>query len=448
MGGTFNPLQSPDGGHPEKKGMYGNYKYQIVVESQPESAVVMCNGQIDKIQRNTTRGWSDLGAAIASAYKSSITQKTVNASANLISLGINYATELIQKPVKDFKDWSTEKEKQCTYKKDLSSQETIDDFYYRPSANGALDPRDLKFNGFVCRNFIESSDINGGQADEETGKQRLGQNVFYVSCRLRTDSLGIARLTNHSKFMLEVDSLVFNPKYCNIPNENPKNLIKGFNYKAHTGLQLEMNVKILSSWVNEAIMITSDYELGEFTIKANIDEDALRVIGNDTLFVYNGHTPETDGLVSIVGESFIVPRSFVGTSNEPLWGTGQYKLAIEVTESCLLNAQYYLNDDEYVKIDEVGNGAAVNFANLPGHKMWNKAIWKEEWRSMQQRKKGDSFMTNAWKEIKTAYIGNNWVKELVDPAVTQFLQFETKELHGLFKLDEETNKQHSPHADC
>ena len=145
--------------------------------------------------------------------------------------------------------------------------------------------------------------------------------------------------------------------------------------------------------------------------------------------------------MSITGESFIVPRSFVGTSNEPVWGTGQYKLAIEVSQTCQLNAEYYLDEDQYIKIEEVGNGKAVNFANLPGYKAWNKDIWKEEWRSMKKRKQSDSFMTNVWKEIKTAYVGNNWVKEMVDPAVTQLLQFETKELKGLFKLDADTVSQ-------
>lgn len=429
---------------PEKAGrqsdrQLGNYKYQIVVESQPQSAVVMCNGQIDRIQRNSTRGWSDLGAAIASAYKSSITQKTVNATSNLLSLGVSYVTMWVQKPSKDFESWSKAKQQQCTYKKDLSSQETIDDFYYRPSVNGALDPRDLKFNGFVCRNFIEP--VREVKQSDSAESNRMGQDVFYVSCKLRTDSLGLAHLTNHSKFMLEVDSLVFNPKYCNIPNVNPKNVGSGFNYNAYTDLQFEMKVKVLSSWINEAIMITSDYELGEFVIRAKIDGSALQVVGNDTLFVYNGNNPKTDGLVSITGESFIVPRSFVGTSNEPVWGTGQYKLAIEVSQTCQLNAEYYLDEDQYIKIEEVGNGKAVNFANLPGYKAWNKDIWKEEWRSMKKRKQSDSFMTNVWKEIKTAYVGNNWVKEMVDPAVTQLLQFETKELKGLFKLDADTVSQ-------
>ena len=420
---------------PEEKGkkstpLVANYKYQVVVTSQDDSEVIIRNNMmIDNMQNGQKRGWSDLGKSIEKAYKSAFTQKTVNATSNIISLGVNYATTLMQKTSKDFESWSKMKFQQCTYSKELSSHETIDDFYYRTSVNGALDPRDLKFNGFVCKNFIEV------QQPVSANSPRLGHDVFYVSCKLRTDSLGISHLTNHSKFMLEVDSLVFYPKYCNIPNVTPRKADDSYNFDACTNLEFEMRVKVFSSWINEAIMITSDYQLGEFVIRARINKDALTVVGNDSLFIYNAKDPKTKDLVSIVGESFIVPRSYVGTANEPLWGTGQYKLAINVTETCQLDAKYYIAPEHYIKIEEVGNGRAVNFASLPGYKMWNKAVWKEEWRTMKARKSSDSFMTNVWKEIKTAYIGTNWVKELVDPAVTQILMYETNELKDLFDLN-------------
>lgn len=420
-----------------KDKQFGKYKYQIVVENQPQASVVMCNGQIDLIQNSATRGWSDLGVAISTAYKSSVTQKTVNATSNLLSLGINYVSTYVQKPKKDFESWSKAKQQQCTFKKDLSSQETIDDFYYRPSVNGALDPRDLKFNGFVCRNFFEPQSV-----PKDTNKRdvRVGHDVFYVSCKLRTDSLGLSHLTNHSKFLLEIDSLVFNPQRCNIPNNNSVGIKNVFNFDECTDLEFEMKVKVLSSWVNEAIMFTNDYQLGEFIIRARIDESALTTVGKDTLFIYDKNNPKMDSLVSIIGESFIVPRSFVGTANEPVWGTGQYKLAIEISQTCQLNARYYLKD-EYIRIDEVGNGRVINFANLPAYKEWNKAVWKEEWRTMKHRKQSNSFMTNVWEEIKTAYIGSNWVKELTDPAVTQILDYEFKELNGLLNWDADGQSQ-------
>lgn len=417
----------PDPDNKKEQLRYANYMYQISVGSQDTLDVTMYNGMINSIKGSQTRSLEALGIA----YKSAFTQKTVNATSNLISLGVNYVTAMVQKNPRDFESWSKMKQQQCNYRKDLSSQESIDDFYYLPSRNGALDPRDLKFNGFVCKNYLKVAPLEG----EAAPQQHLGHDVFYVSCKLRTDSLGIAHMANHSKFMLEVDSLVFYPRYCNIPNETPKSVAAEFNYEAYTNLQLEIRVKVFSSWINEAIMVTNDCQLGEFVIHAKIDEKALRTVGNDKVFVYNGTDPSTKALVNISGESFLVPRSFVGTSAEPVWGTGQYRLAIEVAETCQLDAEYYIAPEHYIEIEEVGNGRAVNFANLPGYKMWNKAVWKEEWRTMKKRNPNDSFVKNAWKEIKTAYIGNNWVKELVDPAVTQILLYETEELQKLFNLD-------------
>lgn len=405
--------------------MNAQYKYQVVVESQSDAAVVMSNGLIDQIvNESTSRG---LFTAVAASYLSSVAQKTVNATSNLLSLGVSYLAELIRKPSKDFQSWSEQKRIQCTYTKDLSSNETIDDFYYRPSVNGALDPRDLKFKGFSCANFIEMAN--------SVEDCRMGQDVFYISCKLRTDSLGISHMINHSKFLLEVDSLLFNPTYCNVPNTNQKQPLERFSFEKYTDLKLKLKVKLFSSWINEAIMVTSDCQLGEFEIDVAVKPEVLQKRGEDNLFVYGPNCPDNKDLICVTGDSFIVPRSFVGTSAEPVWGTGQYRLAIEVSQSCLLNAEYYI-DDEYIDIVEVGNGKAVNFANLPGYKVWDKAIWKEEWRMMNKRKKSDSFLSNAWKEIKTAYIGTNWVKELVDPAATVLLDYEATELQSIFNLNQ------------
>jgi len=400
-----------------------DYKYLVRVNNLSDTAtIVMRNGQIDEIANSgKNRGWSDLGNAILNSYKSSLTQKTVTASAGLIGLGVNYITTLIQKNSKDFESWSKAMEKQCLYKKNLSSNEQIDDFYYMPSKNGALDPRDLKFNGFSCRNFIETQDGS-----------HMGHEIFYVSCKLRSDSLGINHMANHSKFMLDIDSLVFYPKYCNIPNipnKNHQDKDDIFNFSKLTNLVLEIKVKVISSWINEAIILNKDQELGEFSIFAKIDKRALTVDQNgDSVFIYDKNNPLHNDLVNISGESFIVPRSFVGTNTEQVWGTGQYKLLIDVSESCQLNAKYY-------RIQDIGNLEAVNFANLPGYKKWDKKIWKEEWNRMKTRKEGDSFLENAWKTIKTAYIGHDWVKELVDPAATMIYQHETQALYDLLDFD-------------
>lgn len=432
----------------------GNYKYQVAVNRMNIDAAISTNQKLDSIKRQSQRGWTDLGRAIATAYKSSLTQKTVNATSNLVSLGVTYVTELIKAPSRHFQEWSRYKQKQCSVKNVLSFSEQVDDFYYLPSPNGALDPLNLKFNGFTCRKFIEvpnfsrhhvrnkpveaTSDFSSaGRQDrpilEDSTDVRMGNDVFYLRCSLRTDSLGIAHLANHSKFMLEVDTLVFYPRYSNVPNGQRGRAKEFFNFDKYTNLQLQINVKVFSSWVNEAIMMTSDQQLGEFNINVVVNRKDLQELDTDSAFVYVRGKTGNDSCLNITGDSFVVPRSYVGTYKEPMWGTGQYKLAIEVAENCQLNARHY------IKTQHIGNGEAVNFANLPEYRKWKKDVWREEWRTIDAIDTDESFWQQAWKQIKVAYVGDNWVKELVDPVATQFYDFEAKELKELFKLDEDVS---------
>jgi hypothetical protein len=55
---------------------------------------------------------------------------------------------------------------------------------------------------------------------------------------------------------------------------------------------------------------------------------------------------------------------------------------------------------------------------------------------MNTRQNNTSFFKNVWTAIKTAYLGDNWVKELVSPAATVIYLEETKKLNKLFDLDE------------
>jgi hypothetical protein len=54
---------------------------------------------------------------------------------------------------------------------------------------------------------------------------------------------------------------------------------------------------------------------------------------------------------------------------------------------------------------------------------------------MNTRPNNSSFFKNVWTAIKTAYLGDNWVKELVSPAATVIYLQETKVLNKLFDLD-------------
>lgn len=420
---------------------------------------------VNHLNETDTKG--ALGTALINALSSSFIQKTSNASSNLIDLGVSYVSEWFKTGTNksSFKNWYSTINGMNNYKRKISSNEQIDDFYYNTSENGALDPTDMKFNGFVFRNFIEadkpagmvdSKDRNAGawkdasrgaengqsrQGADKTNDKHIketaeGKEICYLKCSLRTDSLGFAHITNHSKFYLQIDTLMFNPKYCNLPNDSTKQMGRQcasadtFSFDTRKNLQVELNVKVYSSWVNEAILYTIDQKLGEFTINATINRQDLTCVGKDSLFIYscNSRTPHLDSLVSITGESFMVPRSFVGSVDRHVWGTGQYRLDIELSERCSLNEDYYM------EIEHVGNTEQASYASLPGNRKWKKDVWKEEWRQMKSRRKDDSVWKNVGEAITTAYVGSNWVKEIVDPIATTLIQEETTTLNGLFDL--------------
>jgi len=434
-------------------------KYQISITSLTDERQIQEIDRRFSDAREHRRGERSLGTAVLQSLGNAFVQKTGNASSNLIDLGVSYLMESMKSETErsDFKSWYSAVTGMNTFTRQITSDEQVDDFYYFHSTNGALDPSSMKFSGFVFRNYLEEDQPSGnGQApaagqnrggnrapqgtmqpgqnnpEQRFKKTSRGKEVCYIKCSLRTDSLGLAHLANHSKFYLQIDSLVFNPKYCNLPNDSvQRNQPSYFSFDTRKDLQIQLKVKVYSSWVNQAVNYTLDQKLGEFSINARINRENLVQVGKDSLFVYSRNigNPQIDNLVSISGESFIVPRSYVGTVDEDIWGTGQYRLDMELSERCSLN------EEHYITIEHVGNTEQASYAALPGDRKWKKDVWREEWRQIKQRKKGDSFWKNAVAAVRTAYIGTSWVKEIIDPVATVLIAEETSELMDLFDID-------------
>lgn len=361
---------------------------------------------------------------LKTGFGSSMTQKTVNATSNVLSLGINYLATALRGH-RD--EWLRKARQQCTLTRKLNSETTIEDFYAAPSTRGAMDPENLKFKGFGCRHYLECTD--------EPGR---GCEVFVLFCKLRKDDEGLRHIVNHGKFTVELDTLVFNPTFCGLPNDSSGSADSRFDFEKRKDLTLSMRVRIYSSWMNEAIMPSIDQKLGEFTITARIDRSKLRAVYNpatgltDSLFVYDPADPDFDRLVQVSGDCFIVPRSYTGTADgttySPSWGTGQYRMEMDVTETCRINEDYYM-------IRESGNGAAVAATDgRPGERRWDKAKWKTEWKAMNARKKSAPFIDNLWKSIVTAYKGAGWIETFTDPITTAIYTRETAKLNEWFGL--------------
>ena len=430
---SLNAMAQPTGISGRKNGSMSR-KYQVLVELDKPSVIDSHNREMKAATDNAKHAAkmadaensgekSAFLAALATGFGSSLVQKTQNATSNLMSIGVNYIVEAMKS---DNKKWYAAAQSHCTLSRKLKSETTIKDFYSAPSSLGAMDPQNIQFKGFGCHHYLE-----------EVNNANHGEEVFYVFCSMLRDSIGISSIVNHSKFLVDVDSLVFNPKYCGLPNDSLET-ITPFDFSKRKDLTLTVKARIYSSWINEAIMVTNEQQLGEFTITAKIDPTMLN---EDSLFVYRKNDPRFQKLVNVTGDCFIVPRSFTGTNDgstySSTWGTGQYRIEMDVNESCKIVDKYYYKEKyqmEEIPIRQSGNGQQIAFAGIPEFKKFDKAKWQAEWTPIKARQRKASFLNTAWSGIVTAYKGTGWVQTFTDPLTNVILSYESKELNDWLGL--------------
>ncbi len=372
----------------------GQRKYRLVVNEGNDSTIAEFNRGLETIRGNlSNRGFMD---NLVGLYKSSVAGQAVSATTALLDFGIN---SLISATKSKRPEWEKAVRGECTFVKKLPMQMEILDFYRHPSVNGPLDPTDMNFNGFGCRQVIEYVDENGNSREDE---------VFYVSCKVKAGPEGKARMLNHSKFEVEIDTLRFNYALCDLPNDSlGMNTDKriGFSFDNRKDLKFIINATITSSWINQALMVFNDQPLGSFNIVASIDPN---YIDCDGIFRYYAATDKGSGKdVRVTGDCFLVPRSYVGSSDmeniRDSWGTGQYKVEMKVSEVCKINDKYYQTED-----------------GKDNHK------WKEEWRQIKSRKKKPSVWHQVLGVVSTQYKDSQWITVLIEPAKNAFIQYETE----------------------
>ncbi|MCD8289963.1 MAG: hypothetical protein LUC91_00490 [Prevotella sp.] len=422
-----------------------------------------------------TRGikWEDnnrrlLTTDLFNLYRSTLAGKVTTASTGIISAGISF---IYSKIASHRQDWMQAVQKECTYTKKLSMQTEIVDFYKQPSVKGAMDPADIVFDGFGCKQTIGDKSSNSGNTMQNgmtaSGNPQVGaatrgisiessqkgatsnvakksgnssKDVFYVYCKLRTDSIGIKRITDHTKFEVVVDSISFNPYLCNLPNDSTAASTGDhidFDFAKRNNLTFTLTANITSSWMNEAIQVYRDVPLGEFKVTAKIDDKYIK----DSVFTYSSRLDkgtEKEKDISVSGDCFIIPRSYVGTLDgtafTSAWGTGQYKIEMQVSESCSINRDYYMEKDEE---QQAGNLLALNGQQANGQpsaeqasntgkketkkkkqkEEWNDK-WKEEWNIIKKRQKSKSLWNNLYEVVKTEWTGQEWVTMIIEPALT------------------------------
>ena len=89
------------------------------------------------------------------------------------------------------------------------------------------------------------------------------------------------------------------------------------------------------------MQLQKNQELGEFTINIPVDESVLDEKGFLRYVRHQGELPT----YAIVGESFIVPRSYMGYRDKNdnyrnSWGTGEYNLSVTLMETCDVTEAY------------------------------------------------------------------------------------------------------------
>lgn len=372
---------------------------------------------------NRSRGLiGDFTQTLLNSFGGQAVSKVSEASTSLIGLGLDW----VVRQIKGERDrWYATAQQHCTYHNVVSAETAIQDFYATPSTRGALDPTNMRFEGFGCQHYIEA-----------TEQQGCGQEAFYFFCRLRRspdDIEGINSIVNHGKFLVAMEKFQYRPLYSNVPNDSVGDPDYRFSFDRRSNLMVSIKVKFYSSWLNEAIILNNDQFLGEFQISARIDPKFVR----DGVFEFDPDDPEMKGLVTVDGECLMVPRSFTGTTDaqnySPTWGTGQYRMEMEIAETCTINDAYYRKQD--------GNKGKVK---------WDDAKWKPEWKMMQQapeRRRNAKNLESVMRSIKAEYEDNKWIAVITEPITTSLVATEVQVLNDMLGLEqEETAEASSPAA--
>jgi hypothetical protein len=384
--------------------MEGRRLYSLIVNEGDSSRVHEYNRGLEHGRELSSRG---LLSGIAELYRSTFAGKAVTATSGLIDLGV---TTIKNAASSKRPKWMAAVRNESSFVKVLPMKQEILDFYRTPSTIGPLDPSDMLFDGFGCRQVIVCRNSKNEEVKEE---------VFYLSCKVRTDTIGISRMLNHSKFEVYVDTLRFNPSLCDLPNDSlgmdTENRID-FSFDKRQNLKFNVKATITSSWINQAMQVYNDQYLGEFNITASINPKLM----NNGVFTYvNDIDSSSEKDVKVTGDCFLIPRSYVGTTQinvsdsndgnfiQDSWGTGQYKVEIQVSESCDINPQYYMNDGK-----------------------WDKDAWKPEWDKIKRRHPSKTPWNQVAGVVESEYKDNQWVVTLLEPVKTAVIQSEGRLLNA------------------
>ena len=315
--------------------------------------IVYTNDRIDVLIQNESRKQSgggergylgDLGKAVLNAGKGVAGGYVTS----FIDIGVNAVASLLTKSANDKVKWEEIVKSENMYQETLSTVEPINNFYTSPSFDSSLDPAGMNFGGIGCLRTVD------------------GDTVFYISCHI--DETKINRIINHSKFELSLDTLIINPYQLDLPNSN---FDTQFSFDKRKNLQITVEMRIISSWINELTELQKNQELGNFMLSVAINQKDL---DSDNKLRYI-RPREGESLYKIAGESFVVPRSYIGFRDKDnkykdSWGTGDYDIELKIQQTCGITDSY-------------------------------RKIWKSDWKQRQDADNDENFVQQSWKMISS-----------------------------------------------
>lgn len=313
--------------------------WEVNVRQMPASTRAEITETMSKLKgTDEDRGIiSDVGKAVGMGLVSGLVDAVVSETFNLV-----------QYRKKQKQEWIRMIQNENNYTDSITSIKGLKDFYNANSHRGALDPSDINFDGIEIRGM------------------RNGQEVIYMSCSIDRDKLD--HLFRHSKFNLVLDTLAFYPFQCHLPNVTANGIrtmrelkkgkaeVKGdtiirpgvggngFSFEERNNLRVGIDFSLYSSWINQAVQVHKNIELGNFKFTINIP-DNVRVytysrkdVVNESKKIPAGGEREqflNHHLLAVEGDCFVVPRSYMPLDNgQPMWGTGEYDIKVKFRESC------------------------------------------------------------------------------------------------------------------
>ena len=384
--------------------------YTVAVQERSSEEQNRFSNQLQKeMNRSGSRG---IAADLFNSYRKSASDLLSDAAGRAVNVAVNYAVDNVRSRRGK---WEKAVSNECRFTKDLKMLSEIHHFYKEVSNIGPMDPTGMIFDGFSC-----AQDIN---AEPES------QNVFKVVCKVRTDSLGIQSMASDSRFLLYVDEVEFNPYLCDIPNDSLDNvdLRIPFDFQKRRDLKLKIRATISSTWMNQILQITRDQVLGTFDIEIGIDPKYVQTDSTGASVFRYKYAPgnPANRLVKVNGDCFLVPRSYVASKADgDIWGMGQYKVDLVVSESCSINRDYYLK---------------------PGSKTeWNEAAWKPEWEIIRQRPKKGGFWKDMLDAVSQGWSNGQWVVKTTSPATSYLIKKGATFLNGGGTSPAQTSSQATP----